>query len=343
MSRCHMLAAVAAALALAACGDRPAPTAVHEPAPSPLATRAAIRALPRVVGAPRPVPATEVEGELAAARHDAHAAPHDFQAYVAGFDQARTVRGLNQLAFAARATLGLRHEHTRPESAALQQIGLAYNRAAGGVAPSPMLGFSSGQPCMVSFDQPVLLAPHAAADDPQALYASPIWAQRCGVGTIEVEPLFHGHFHLNFEDTTIDCWDADAGGFGRGEPDDCTALAQPANEPRYIATHLGSEVIRIRRRAGGANLPFTLHTVAVVGDTPVKVRYRVGNGPWFQWNSLAGNTIWDFSAHVIGATEVQITNAETSLSCGLDWVAAGPGGCPVGAGVVFLDDIAISP
>jgi hypothetical protein len=195
----------------------------------------------------------------------------------------------------------------------------------------------------VSFDQPVLLASHVDPDDPQALYTGSLWAQRCGAGTIEVEPLVHGHLHLLFEDTTIDCWDPEAGGFGRGDADDCTALAQPTHEPRFIGTHVGSEVIRIRRRSGGANLPFTLHTVAVVGDAPIKVRYRVGNGPWFQWNSLAGNTVWDFSAHVIGATEVQITHAGTSLSCGLDWEAGGPGGCPVGAASVFLDDIAISP
>jgi hypothetical protein len=46
---------------------------------------------------------------------------------------------------------------------------------------------------------------------------------------------------------------------------------------------------------------------------------------------------------VVGATEVLITNAGTSLSCGTDWIAAFPGGCPVDPTPFFLDDFSISP
>jgi hypothetical protein len=86
-----------------------------------------------------------------------------------------------------------------------------------------------------------------------------------------------------------------------------------------------------------------VHSFANVGDESVKFRYRTGNGPWFQWNALAGHTIWNVGAYVVNVTEVQITNSGTSLSCGTDWLTAEPPNCPQAIPPIFVDDFSISP
>ena len=112
---------------------------------------------------------------------------------------------------------------------------------------------------------------------------------------------------------------------------------------QLLGTHTGREVLVIRLQSGGGNLPFTMHSFANVGAEDIKFRYKAGDGQWYQWNSMAGNTIWDVSAYVVNVTEVQITNAGTSFSCGVDWEAGGPGGCMIDYQAFFVDDFSISP
>lgn len=153
----------------------------------------------------------------------------------------------------------------------------------------------------------------------------------------------HGHFHLAYEDPTIDCLDEN-GLFGRGEPGNCTALADPSAEPRSLISHDAYQTIRIIRQSV-LGIPSTFSMVSFVnyGGEPVKFRYRKG-AVWYQWGSLAGQTTWDVSAYVVDVDEVQITHASTNAPCGPDWEAGAPGGgCPPGGGPFTLDDFRINP
>jgi hypothetical protein len=340
------LCTVAAALLLAGCRDGAEPSGVagrRATALRPAALRpsAAPSVVPVAPGRPSEVDDSTVRAELSAARRGAHPPAHDFARLVAAFGDALTTRGLNHLAAAALASAG---GDRGPRAEALRaRVRRAYNGAAPGVGPLDVLGFAGPGACDVGFDSPEVLA--SFPDKVEAIFSSPPhWRQACGTGHVVVEPLVHGHYHLAYEDPTIDCIDVEnTGRFGRGEPGACTPLADPAQEPRYLGTHLGTEVLRIRRRVGGANAPFTLHSFAVLRPTAVKVRYRTGNGPWMQWDALAGPAVYDVSAYAVGVTEVQVTNAGTSFACGPDFKAAGPGPCPADYTPYFVDDFSISP
>lgn len=223
--------------------------------------------------------------------------------------------------------------------------------------PDPFAGASgaaglraSGQPgamamsgstlCPVDFDRHDILA--ALPQEAENTFA-PGWVQRCGPGKLRVEPLRYGHYHLGYQDPTIDCTDLMTGLFGRGEVGDCDPLADPAAEPRFLMSHIGNEVVRIRLRdSDGHSRAFGIHRFSNVRPEPVKVSFRNPDGAWFQWDSLAGNTIWDVSAHLELAEEVLVTHADSSLSCGPGWVSAG-GGCGYALPPFALDDIVAVP
>ncbi len=343
MSRHHArLIATCAALLLAACREGADRSVVAVEGASSQRSQAASRAVtPRDPGPPVRLRDGVVEAELAAARRAVKPeGVQDFHRLVRAFDQSRTVYGLNHLAGVALAIL---HHDPLPRTRAFRrQLARAHGRMSPRVtAGNPVLGYEGPGACDVDFDRADILG--GFPDEVESTFTSPPhWSQECGNGSVYVEPMVFDHYHLLYEDASIDCIDLETGHFGRGDVEDCTPLADVAAEPRYAAGHLGDEVLRIQRRSGNATLPFTVHSFANVYTVPVKFRFRTGNGPWFQWNSLGGNTIWDVSAHVVGATEVQVTSAGTSLSCGPNWLTSNPPSCPVGA-VYYVDDFSISP
>lgn len=302
------------------------------------------RPVPRVPDQPVPISNREVRAELREARQMRHREHlEDFLPLIRNFPLARTVRGLQLLAAEAM----LFEARRRPVIAEL--LGaltfFAHERQRPNVVPGIDLGFVSNAPCPVNFDQPGLLAAVPDAAELTFIF-DPWWRQTCGLNAeVRVEPLVYNHFHLVYEDSTIDCITED-GHFGRGEPGDCDPLPDPALEPREIGTHTGAEVLRITRRTAGTGelRTFSLASFANTSSEPVKVRYRRAAPPnWFQWNSLAGNTIWDVSDFVTNVVEVQITNAGTSLDCGGDFEAGADGGCPIGPAPIFVDDFMIFP
>jgi hypothetical protein len=294
----------------------------------------------RIAPEPEPISEREVRAELGAIEPGEHLVVRDFQPLLRGIDAARTSWALQWATANARAIAADRPG--RASLAFLRRLARAHGRAQ--VEPGFSTGLPSESECHVGFDNPDVLA--ALPDQAQATFAlDPFYYEPCRTGFIRVEPLKYNHYHLVYEDPTVQCFDEN-GLMGRGEFGDCEALDDPTAEPRLLGSHHGSEVVRIRYTSGGGlNLPlaFSLQSFANVGGEPVKFRYRKTTGEWFQWNSLAGNTLWLLSPHVDDVDEVLITHADTSLACGTDWVTTGPGGCPFGHPPFFLDDFAIDP
>ena len=150
------LRALLPSLVLAACRESAGrlPTTA-EPALARASADAA-SSTPRDPGRPVEVPAESVEAEIAAARREAAAHHHRGAAAaseaIRAFDLALTSRALHDLAFTA--LFDLREQRGADARTLRQHLARAYNRAATGVHHAPALGFASGDPCLVSFDQP---------------------------------------------------------------------------------------------------------------------------------------------------------------------------------------------
>ena len=291
-----------------------------------------------VASPPQPVSVSKVDGTF----HPRHGVGRlgDVSAIVSLFRGAQTVRELNHLAAASLAVL---HDHDDPELR--DHIVRTYNQVAPRTEPAFTAGFDGAGLCDVDFDSPEVLG--MFFDNAQSGFSTPPhWVQTCAGGEVRVEPTVYNHYHLSYEDPTIDCFDNN-GMYGRGEPGNCVALEDPALEPRYLGVHVGNEVIRIRFIQDGGASPFTMHSFYNVGDEPVRFSYQNGAGDWFQWTSLNGDTIWNVSSFVINVLEVQIINAGHSTSCieeGWDsWEAAIPGDCQTDFQPFFLDDFEITP
>lgn len=183
-------------------------------------------------------------------------------------------------------------------------------------------------------------------DQPSTFLFEPWWTQLCGVaGWVHVEPTKFSHYHLSYEDPTIDCLDMN-GDLGRSDNGGCIELDDPGAEPRKLGTHDGREIIAIW--VGylfwpDVPMPFDMLSFDNLG-ADVKFSYRKADSQqWFTWPSMGGNLTWNVSAYVTDVDRVLITNAGTSLNCGPDWEAAQPGDCPVGLMPFFLDNFHIIP
>ena len=293
---------------------------------------------PQVAGSPQTVPARQVEREFLKKRGTGKHG--NVSGIIELFNQARTVRELNHWSSVALAAL---HGRSDPEAQKLRDLVYrTYNQVAPGVNPTYTTGFEGAGLCDVDFDSPEVL--DMFIDDAQAMFSTPPhWVQACGTGEIKVEPTVYSHYHLSYEDPTIDCLDEN-GMYGRGEPGNCDALDDPTLEPRFLGSHQGNEIIRIRLMGDDGPLPFRMDSFNNVGDEAVRFSYKNGAGQWFQWPSLAGNQSWYVGDYVINVLEVQIINAGNSPNCGIEgWEAAFPGGCSTNYLPFYLDDFDITP
>jgi hypothetical protein len=287
-----------------------------------------------------PISAREVQAELDALEPGEHLGVPDFQKLLMAFQSARTSLALQWLTTEAWSIAVGRPG--RSSYAFLRRLAREHDRAQ--VQPGFTMGVPTDAECHVGFDTPEVLA--ALPDQAQATFAvDPFYFEPCRTGFIRVEPLKYTHYHLSYEDPTIQCFD-DEGRMGRGEFGNCVAIEDPTLEPRLLGSHHGSEIIRIWYSSGGGlnlPLPFTVRSIANVSSQPIKFRYRKTTGEWFQWNSLAGHTLWILPG-VTDVDEVLITHADTAIDCGgEDWEASVPGGCPFSNFPFFFDDVAIEP
>lgn len=296
---------------------------------------------PQVPPPPEPISEERVREELAAARaRRPRTEVSDFEKLLRLFPAARTPYAFKYLVNeAARIAL---EQPRASQREFLRRLSSAQARA----KPGP--GFTSNHQaaaeCMVDFDDPAILS--SFPDNAQHMIVADPYAQVCGDGVVRVEDMVYGHYHLSYEDTSLGCYDNN-GNVGQGTPDNCMPWnGDPAAEPRMVQPHLPTEYMRIWRSANFIliPLPFAMESFVNLGGEPVKFRYRKTNGQWFQWNSLAGQTVWDLSQYVFDVDEIQITHASTDPQCGNDWEAAFPGGgCPPGGGIYTLDNFAINP
>ncbi|HUF08290.1 MAG TPA: hypothetical protein VMO47_03145, partial [Rhodothermales bacterium] len=199
--------------------------------------------------------------------------------------------------------------------------------------------------CFVGFDSQASLSSITNSPQGETTFVfAPFYRQDCDVAEVRVEPTtpFHLHYHLNFEDPTINCVDTDNDWkFGRMVNGDCEVLSDFAAEPRYLGSHYGDEIIRIRAHdpSTGNPIPFDVPSFQVVTDEAVRFRYETVGGQWFEWANLGGPTNWGVS--VFDAVQVLITNADTDLDCGIDQEAGVPGGCAVDLTPYFVDEFVI--
>lgn len=336
-----LLSLTIAALALSGCD------AVNEPAEtieSPAKASLVVKPEVKKVSPPTKESNEEVEEDMEEILAGGQHTVDDFYHYVESFESALTSNGLNYLMTGALAI----REHVIDESeweATNKLLAESYNKFVGDIRPSPpMLGYEGPGECDVDFDDPALidLIPFDAAN---GFTAPPHWLQPCGGSAVVVEPSRYSHYHLAYEDPTVGCLDLNTGLMGRLENDGvtCTPVADPTLEPRFVHSHSGDEIIRVRLTWNGFDAPFTLHNFTNRSSVPVKVRYKLNPaGPWYTWESLAGNTVWNTGPYAIDVYEVQFTNADANTSCGLDWVTTDPF-CQYESAPFAIDDLSISP
>lgn len=295
-------------------------------------------------GRPIIVSSDDVEEEIEGVLSGGGLSVDDFEMYVNSFESALTTNGLNYLMTGA---LAIKEEVFDEEASKSygKLLAESYNEAVQDIRVSaPMLGYEGPGECDVDFDSQSILdsLPYDAAN---GISFPPHWLQPCGGSAVVVEPSRYSHYHLSFEDSSIGCYDPNSGLMGRLEADGetCTALADPTIEPRFVTSHSGDEIIRVRLSWNGFDAPFTLHNFTNRSEVPVKVRYKLNPaGPWYTWQSMAGNTVWNTSDYTVDVYEVQFTNADANTSCGLDWVTTDPF-CQYASVPFSIDDLSISP
>lgn len=315
-------AVVCLCLTVAACGTKREDVGVYGANPGP----------------PEEVSAAAVAEEVAKAQAKPSVGLDRFEAIVSVLPRARTQRAANFLAAEALRTI----ESLPPEQQRAYRDRLQAALPTGLGEPDD-LATPITHECFVTFDDPDVLA--GFPDEAATTFAvEPWWVQECATDRhAHVEPTVYNHFHLSHEDPTIGgCFVG--GEFGRlTEDGDCEPIDHAA-EPRTLTTHFGDEVIHVRMMDSSDSTitAFGLLSFANLGPA-IKLRCRKLNGQWLQWNSLSGNLVWDMSDHCNSVTEVQITNSGTSTSCGPDWEAGQPGGCPIGSESFSLDDFVLRP
>lgn len=190
-------------------------------------------------------------------------------------------------------------------------------------APAPTRSLHD---CAIDFDDEDAL--NLFTDKAATTFAPfPFWNQVCNVDvSAHLRPHHIDHFHLNYEgDTCID-----AGAYGEMQPDgSCVAFADPALEPRYLASMLPRDVIELtaRRNHDGTRISFDLERLRVVGNSSVRVCYKpdgqtpdgewittaidaaASPGTWLCWNDLPTG-YWDLSAWATDVSAVRLLAAD---------------------------------
>lgn len=202
-------------------------------------------------------------------------------------------------------------------------------RIDGLVAPS-FLGQTSASTCTIAFANYIglLILPQQAG---HTFAASPYYIQGCGSGWVHVKEndvarygaswgSSYNHYHLMYE-KGVYCVPA-GGSYGYKSGASCVPVPDPAAEPRYLATHTGSQWIRIYAyKSGVSEMTFDFKSIRVKSGTsphtnevtsqPIKLYFRRANGSWAHWNSL-GTGKWNVAPYAAGIREILIRAANNS-------------------------------
>lgn len=149
--------------------------------------------------------------------------------------------------------------------------------------------------------------------------SNPFYIQGCGSGWVHVKEndvaryganwgSAYGHYHLMYEKGSY-CLPAGANygyqmNFWFGSF--CVPVADPAVEPRYLASHHGSQWIRVYAyKSGVSEMTFDFRSIRVKGTQGIKLYFRKANGSWLHWNDLGPGT-WNTAPYAAGIREILI-------------------------------------
>jgi len=166
----------------------------------------------------------------------------------------------------------------------------------------PAVAHTATDTVTVDFDSQATLGNYS--DGAQSTFVTD-WIEDAFVnGTVFITPQNYGHFHLLYEDPTINCIDLHTGLFGRPDGQGgCIPLADPTAEPRKLASHRKDQVIVIQvlNVDTGLPMPFDLRTVR--REDPIAYRFLKSNGTFSAWTKKGAGTS-DLKIHL--TTQVQI-------------------------------------
>jgi hypothetical protein len=192
----------------------------------------------------------------------------------------------------------------------------------GGLVASNSFAQASATTCTIGFADYVglLILPQKAG---HTFASSPYYIQGCGSGWVHVKEndvarygaswgSGYNHYHLMYEKGPY-CIPA-GGSYGYSSGGSCVNVPDPATEPRYLASHHGSQWVRIYvYKSGVAEMTFDFKSIKVKGPQGIKLYFRKANGSWLHWNNLGTGT-WNVAPYAAGIKEILIRASGNSAS-----------------------------
>lgn len=138
-----------------------------------------------------------------------------------------------------------------------------------------------------------------------------VYRQRCGDNYFTFFPNNYNHYHLTFDDPTINCIDTRSGGLGRQRGSVCEAAAW--YEPRSVVSHLRDAYIELAYKNGRDSTPYTFRLYTInVGSQPIQLWFKKPDGSVWGWSHLGPNTNW--AVNTGPTTTVWISGAPSASS-----------------------------
>lgn len=157
--------------------------------------------------------------------------------------------------------------------------------------------------------------------------ASPFYIESCGTGWVHVKEndvarygaawgSGYGHYHLMYEAGPF-CLPA-SGTYGYElsvlNYKFCIPVTDPAEQPRFLASHHGTQWIRVYvYRSGVPEMNFDFRSIRVRGTQGIKLYFRKANGDWLHWNNLSQGT-WNTAPYATGIREILFRASNNSAS-----------------------------
>lgn len=92
----------------------------------------------------------------------------------------------------------------------------------------------------------------------------------------------------------------------------CIPVVTPASYPRYLASHHGTQWIRVYvYKSGVSEMTFDFRKIRVRGTQGIKLYFREANGNWLHWNNL-GPGVWNTAPYAGGIREILIRSSNNS-------------------------------
>ncbi|MGH7696496.1 MAG: hypothetical protein ACRENH_16030 [Gemmatimonadaceae bacterium] len=170
--------------------------------------------------------------------------------------------------------------------------------------------------CGLTFDDPGALG---AISDQAALTFAPGFRMHCSTHFLNVDPLnVVGHFHLPFEDESIACAFAEAGGitgFGKDDGNGGCVAVDWDHEPRFLLSHVQDQWIKVWMEDASSHQPraFDARRVSVSAGHPIQLWFRKQDGTWWFWNQLNGAKNWKVEQWAKDVMEVRIRGTNSGF------------------------------